>query len=190
MLKMIPDKDFINDPNIPGPTKEEIRCLVLCKSEVSRKDAVVDVGCGTGGLTLEFARKARNVYALDKNPKALKITKRNLEKHGLEDNVQLIQGNAPQVFDEIPNFNILMVGGSSGELSAIIKEGYKKLYHEGKIIITAILLETRLEAILNLRKVGLKPDIIDVHISKGKMIKRGTMMEGRNPVAIISAKKE
>ncbi len=187
---MIPDEDFIKDPDIPGPTKEEIRCLVICKSGVSKEDTVVDVGCGTGGLTLEFARKAGKVYAVDKNPNAIKITSRNLKKHGLEDNVKLITGSAPRVFDELPNFNILMVGGSSGELSAIIEEGYKKLNHHGKIIVTAILLETRLEAILNLRKIGLTPDIIDVHISKGKMIKRGTMMEGKNPVAIISAKKE
>ncbi len=186
---MISDEDFIKDPDIPGPTKEEIRCLVLCKSEVSQEDTVVDVGCGTGGLTLEFAIKAEKVYAADKNPNALKITNMNLEKHKLQDNVELIQGSAPQVFNELPPFNILMVGGSSGELSAIIEEGYKKLKPNGKIIVTAILLETRLEAILNMQKVGLTPDIVDVHISKGKMIKRGTMMEGRNPVAIISAKK-
>ncbi|MCE5214170.1 MAG: precorrin-6Y C5,15-methyltransferase (decarboxylating) subunit CbiT [Methanobacterium sp.] len=186
---MISDEDFIKDPKVPGPTKEEIRCLVMCKSEVSKDDIVVEVGCGTGGLTLEFARLAEKVYAVDKNPKALKITNMNLEKHKMQDNVQLIQGSAPQVFNELPSFNILMVGGSSGELSPIIENGYKKLNPNGKIIVTAILLETRLEAILNMQKVGLKPDIIDVHISKGKIIKRGTMMEGRNPVAIISAKK-
>ena len=59
---MISDADFIKNPNIPGPTKEEIRCLVMCKSQVSKEDTVVDVGCGTGGLTLEFANnRGRNV---------------------------------------------------------------------------------------------------------------------------------
>lgn len=184
---MISDEDFIKDPEVPGPTKEEIRCLVICKSQVASEDIVVDIGCGTGGITLEFAKRARMVYAVDKSPLALKTTSLNLEKHNLQDNVQLLLGKAPSVFDSIPRHNILIVGGSSGELSSIIKKGYEKLESQGRIIVTSILLETRLEAVETIRELGLTPDVVDVHISKGKIIERGTMMVGRNPVTIISA---
>ena len=54
---MIKDQDFIKNPKVPGPTKEEVRCIVICKSGVKPEDVVVDIGCGTGGLTLEFAKK-------------------------------------------------------------------------------------------------------------------------------------
>ena len=30
---MIPDDEFIQSKKVPGPTKEEIRCLVMCKAE-------------------------------------------------------------------------------------------------------------------------------------------------------------
>ena len=186
---MIKDDEFIKDPNIPGPTKEEIRCLVMCKSQPSRSDLVVDVGCGTGGLTFEFAKKTEKVYAVDKNPKAIEITRRNLEKHKLTDKVHLIEGCAPQVFEDIPEFDILMIGGSSGELPSIIKDGYRKLKNNGRIIINSILLETRVEAVKSITELGLIPDVIDVSISKGKIIKRGTMMVAQNPVSIISAYK-
>ncbi len=33
---MIKDLDFIKNPDVPGPTKEEVRCLVMCKSGVSK----------------------------------------------------------------------------------------------------------------------------------------------------------
>ena len=39
---MISDENFIKNPNVPGPTKEEIRCLVMCKSQVKPKDVVVE----------------------------------------------------------------------------------------------------------------------------------------------------
>ncbi len=56
---MIQDHEFISFKEVPGPTKEEIRCLLLCKSEVSNEDIVVDIGCGTGGITTDFAKVAK-----------------------------------------------------------------------------------------------------------------------------------
>lgn len=75
---MIEDDEFIYSENVPRPTKEEIRCLLLCKSEVSNKDIVVDIGCGTGGITTEFTKKAKKVIAVDKNPEAIDLTFKNL----------------------------------------------------------------------------------------------------------------
>ncbi len=186
---MIKDNDFIKDPDIPGPTKEEIRCLVMCKSQVSREDAVVDIGCGTGGLTVEFARRAGKVYAVDKNPQAIKITRLNLEKQGFLDNVELVDAHAPQVLEDLPNFDILMVGGSSGELPAIIKKGYMKLKNNGRIIVTSILLETRVKAVETMKELGLVPEVVDVSISKGRILEGGTLMTAQNPITIISTQK-
>ena len=87
---MIPDDEFIQSKDVPGPTKEEIRCLVMCKAVISSEDTVVDVGCGSGGLTLEAACRARKVIALDKNPEAINLTRENLEKHGCHENVLLV----------------------------------------------------------------------------------------------------
>jgi cobalt-precorrin-6B (C15)-methyltransferase len=184
---MIPDVNFIKNPNIPGPTKEEIRCLVICKSRVKPEDIVVDIGSGTGGLTVEFAKKAKMVYSIDKNPDAITITKLNLEKHDVINKVHIIQGNAPEALCDIPNFDILMIGGSSGELSSIIKEGYNKLKDGGRIVVTSILIETRVEAVKKLLSLGLTPNIVDVSISKGRIMERGTLMMANNPVTIISA---
>lgn len=186
---MIRDKDFIKDPEIPGPTKEEIRCLVMCKSQVTRGDTVVDIGCGTGGLTTEFARYAGKVYAVDKNPEAIKITQLNLEKFQLSDKVEVLDASAPQVLEDIPNFDILVVGGSSGKLKKIIMEGYKKLNDQGRIIVTSILLETRVEAVATFKELGLTPEVVEVSITKGRILERGTLMKAQNPVTIISTKK-
>ncbi len=100
---MIRDEDFIKNPNVPGPTKEEIRCIVMCKSNVTKNDVVVDIGCGTGGLTLEFAKRAKKVYSIDMNRNAIETTRQNLEKHGLSENVDVIEGNGLDVLDKIEN---------------------------------------------------------------------------------------
>ncbi len=186
---MIPDDEFIQIKNVPGPTKEEVRCLVMCKAQISSEDTVVDVGCGSGGLTLESAQRALNVIALDKNPEAIDLTRKNLKKHGLTNNVQLIEGDALQILESINSFNVLLIGGSSGDLPLIIQQGYEKLEKNGRIVITSILMETRVEAVKSIKKIGMVPDVVEVTIAKGKITERGTMMMGRNPITIISAVK-
>ena len=186
---MIPDEDFIKIKGVPGPTKEEIRCLVMCKAQISPEDTVVDVGCGSGGLTLESAQRAGKVISLDKNPEAISITRKNLEKHGYSSEVQLIEGDALNIIKTLHSFDVLIVGGSSGDLPLIIKEGYEKLKKKGRIVITSILLETMVEAVNALKKMGMAPDVVEVTIAKGKITERGTMMMGRNPITIISALK-
>jgi cobalt-precorrin-6B (C15)-methyltransferase len=187
---MIKDQDFIKIPEVPGPTKEEIRCLVICKSNVTNKDVVVDIGCGTGGLTVEFAKRAKTVYSIDLNHNAVETTIKNIEKHQVTENVKIIEGDGLDVLDELENFDLLVIGGSSGKLPFIIKKGYEKLNSGGRIIVTSILLETRLEAVNTLKNLSLMPDVVDVSISKGEITKRGTMMLARNPITIISAQKD
>ena len=184
---MIPDENFIQIPGVPGPTKEEIRCLVMCKAQISNSDVVVDVGCGSGGMTAESALRARKVYAIDKNPDAVKLTQKNLKQHGISEKVQLIEGDALEILDELQGFDILLVGGSNGDLPLIISLGYEKLKKGGKIIVSSILIESRVEAVDTLKKLGMEPEIIEIFIAKGKIISRGTMMMGRNPITIISA---
>jgi cobalt-precorrin-6B (C15)-methyltransferase len=186
---MIKDQDFIKNPNVPGPTKEEVRCIVICKSGVKPDDIVVDIGCGTGGLTLEFAKRAKTVYSIDINPDAIETTKQNLEKHGLTKNVEVIEGDGIEVLDKIEKFDLLVIGGSGNKLPLLIEKNYNKLNNNGRIIVTAILLETCAEAISSLEKLSLKPDVVNVSISKGEITKRGTMMLARNPITIISAQK-
>lgn len=188
MVKMIPDNEFITQSDVPGPTREEIRCLVLCKAEVSPDDVVVDIGCGTGGLTLEFAKRARKVYAVDKNINAVNLTLENLKKHGLEHKVSIVKNDALSALKEIDRFDILMIGGSGGDLPLIIEEGYRKLGDSGRILITSILLETPVEAIKTMKKLEMKVELINVTVFRGKILERGTMMYSNNPITIISAR--
>lgn len=186
---MIKDSDFLKSPDVPGPTKEEIRCILLCKSEVTNEDVVVDIGCGTGGLTVEFAKKAKKVYAVDLNPLATQTTKNNALKHGVNNKVEVVDGDGLDVLDYLEDFDVLLIGGSSGKLPQLIKKGFKKLKKNGRILVTSILLETATEAIFTFKELSLKPEVVNIMISKGKISDRGTMMVSNNPITVISTKK-
>ena len=38
-----PDDEFIKSEKVPGPTKEEIRALVISKTSLTDEDVVIDV---------------------------------------------------------------------------------------------------------------------------------------------------
>ena len=185
-----PDDEFYKTEKVPGPTKEEIRALVISKVCLTDEDVVVDVGCGTGGLTLEFAKRARKVYSIDINEDAIKTTRKNLEKFGLENKVELLEEEGLAALDHIEDFTKLMIGGSGGNLKNIIETGYLKLPVGGKIIITSIVLETATESVEMLKALGAKPEVVNLTVSRGTLLDRGVMMKALNPITIVSARKE
>ena len=186
---MLEDKDFIKSCDVPGPTKEAIRAIIRYKSEVSSQDKVVDCGCGTGGITCEFSQRAREVISIDINPEAIEITQENLNKFGLGDNVTLINDNGANALKDIDNIDIAIVGGSGRELENILEIIHSKLNSNGRIIITAILVDTKIEAVNKLKELNYNPKIMEVNISNGRVLDRGVMMISENPIAIITAKK-
>ena len=186
---MFKDTDFIKSCDVPGPTKEAIRAIILYKSDVSPTDKVVDCGCGTGGITCEFAKRAGKVISIDTNPEAIEITSKNLEKFGLGDNVKLINDDGANALKDIDDIDIAVVGGSGRQLENILDIVHEKLNSKGRIIITAILVDTKVEAINKLKSLGYNPQIMEVNVSNGIVLDRGILMISENPIAIMTAQK-
>ena len=91
----IPDESFNQSDTVPGPTKEEIRVITISKARLIEGAVVIDVGCGTGGLTVEAAFQVGGkgkVYAIDEDPAAVELTKGNVQKFGVENIVAVVKG--------------------------------------------------------------------------------------------------
>ena len=65
----------------------------------------------------------------------------------------------------------------------------EKLNSKGRILITAILVDTKVEAVNKLKELGYNPKFMEVNVSNGRILDRGILMKAENPIAIISAKK-
>jgi len=154
---------------------------------------VIDVGCGTGGLTVEAAIQVGTkgkVYAIDEDPVAVDLTKSNVGKFGVENTTIITRGKAPEALLTLPSADAVFIGGGGLALRATIQTVHYKLKTGGRIVINAILLETATTAIAELRALGYRDiDVADISVAKGKQINSGTMMMARNPVTIVSATK-
>lgn len=186
----IPDEYFITDENVPGPTKEEVRVLTISKARLKEGNIVIDVGCGTGGLTVEAALQVGpqgKVYALDEDEIAVKLTQSNVEKFGVQNTAVVKRGKAPEGLADFPDADAVLIGGTMN-LREILRAVQTKLKPNGRIVVNSILLETAITAIDELKLLEFKNlDITHISVSRGKQIKSGTMMLARNPITIVSA---
>ena len=60
-------------------------------SHIKKGQKVLDIGCGTGALTLMAARKGAKVKGIDVNPQMLEIAQKRAAKANLTQSIQLCE---------------------------------------------------------------------------------------------------
>ncbi|NDF27723.1 MAG: precorrin-6Y C5,15-methyltransferase (decarboxylating) subunit CbiT, partial [Nitrosopumilaceae archaeon] len=187
----IPDEEFERTEDVPI-TKEEVRVIQISKARLSADNTIYDIGCGSGSITVEAGiqiGKSGKIYAIDIDPRAIELTKKNLAKFGIT-NVELILADAKQKIPNLPLADSIFIGGTGGDTKDIVTLCNSKLKSGGRIVIGVILIETLYAVLDVIYKLGFTDvDITQITISKSKKTSTGTMMLARNPVTIISATK-
>lgn len=181
----IPDVEFIRD-NVPM-TKEEVRAVTISKLRLKRDSIVYDIGAGTGSLTVEAALQAKQgrVYAIEREVDGVELIRNNLTKFEL-DNVEVIGQEAPAALKDLPTVERVMIGGSGGQLDKILKVVDQKLVNNGRVVINAITLDTLTTAREELERLDYDLEICNLAVTRTKEVGEYQMLQGMNPVYIIS----
>ncbi|AFY71176.1 precorrin-6Y C5,15-methyltransferase (decarboxylating) [Thalassoporum mexicanum PCC 7367] len=119
----IADQYFHSFSDQPGLiTKREIRLLALGELELQPGQVIWDIGAGTGSLSIEMARlvPAARIYAIEKTAAGATLIAKNMARFQV-DNIEIHQGKAPKILADLPNPDRIFIGGSSGELAAILQ---------------------------------------------------------------------
>ncbi len=181
----IADDKFLRDKT--PMTKEEVRVLTLSKLRLTAESCVLDVGAGTGSLSVECAlfAYAGRVYAVEKEPTARELIKANCRRFGV-DNVEVVAGTAPGCLEGLPQVDCAVIGGSGGNLREIVTCCRELLKPGGRLVINAILPETMYEGMKALEKEGFaRVEMIMVSIAKSRELGTKTALQAMNPVFII-----
>ncbi len=185
----LPDGLFLRG-NIPL-SKEEIRCLTLSKLRLIEVSRVLDIGAGSGGLSIECARllKGGQVWAVERDPEALALIRSNCRRFAV-DNVEVIEGEAPAVLEGLENYDRIVIGGSGGKMGDIIARAAELLVPAGIIVINCILMESLFTALHCLKEESFQDiQYLQVVINRSKTMGGGTFLQPLNPIFIISAAK-
>ena len=185
----IPDELFDRVEDVPI-TKEDVRALVISKLRLKENSSVIDVGCGSGSITVEMClqTKGNKIYAIDFDEKAVELTRKNLLKFNVK--AEVIFSKAQDILPLLPQVDAILIGGTSGEVEKIVNLGVDRLNKGGRIVIDTVLIETMYRALTTINQANLKEvDVTQAIIAKARKVTTGTMMSARNPIIIISATK-
>lgn len=181
----IRDEEFLRD-KVPM-TKEEVRTVSLSKLRLFENSVCYDIGAGTGSVAIEMALRAYKgkVYAIEKKELAVELLKKNKEQFQA-DNLEIIEGLAPEAMKALEAPTHAFIGGSSGNMKEIMELLLEK-NSKVRIVINCIALESVSEALECLKTLPVTDtEIVQMTVSKSKTVGRYHMMMGENPIYIIS----
>jgi len=165
----------------PGPTKPAIRALVLWQLDLNPNDHVVDVGAGTGAMTIEAAQVADRVTAVERDPDRVTAIEANLEASSFDGSVSVKQAEAPEGLPQ--EADAFFIGGTQN-LDAVLD--WVQAVSPRTVVLNAARLETTVDAIEGFRDRGFGPSIRRVSIGKGTDLAGETAIEPERPVYMIT----
>lgn len=190
---------FINDEEfIRGTcpmTKKDIRLLTISKLNLDETSNVLDIGCGTGSVTVQCAKIASKgmVYAVERNDEAFDITNKNVQKFKCH-NIKVSKCEAKEYLENLliesnneAKFDSIFIGGSGGDLEELISLSDKLLKSKGTLVMNFITLNNAYKGIDFIKTLNYSVDISLVNISNN----RGEtyMMIANNPIFIIECRR-
>lgn len=186
------DADFVQRAPEKGLiTKQEARALSLARLRLRPDSVVWDIGAGSGSVGLEAARLARHghVWAIEKNPADAANARANARRLRAG-NYTLCEGRAPDGLDAWPDPDAVFIGGSGGELAALIRLALARLRPGGRLVMNFVTLENLATATATLAEAGAAWDVVQLQASRSQPILDMHRLAAHNPVWVVSADKE
>ena len=173
------------EPKLPGgPTQDEIMAVSLFKLGLCPTDTVLEIGCGTGKVSVAMAKQVKKVYALDKRPEAITVASGTAWQAGVS-NIDFSCIDAVDFLKNDRQFDCAFLGGTKN-LVEILPLLVKKVRRT--IVINAVMVSTLERAVATLKDLGTFTEVVQVQVSRSSDIAGSIMFRPIDPVFIIVAR--
>ena len=170
-------------------TKEEVRAISLNKLNLKSAKTFIDVGAGTGSVSIEAALTYDNlkVIAIERNDAAIDLINQNVNKFNLS-NIEVIKDYAPIDLDV--KADGIFLGGTGNNLEEIIKWSKDLLIPGGRLVANFILIDNFYDTLDLLKKYNfVNLDVSQLSINKLEKLGSRDYFKPHNPIFIISCEK-
>jgi cobalt-precorrin-6B (C15)-methyltransferase len=163
-----------------GPTKSEVRAVLLGKLALDGTDHFVEVGSCTGAVTVEAARQAGRVTALERKAERLDVTEQNLAANETSAEVDLREAEAPEGLPD--DADALFLGGS---------RNYERVLDHAvetdidRVVMNVSRLEVAGAATEAFRERDLLDEVVQFQVSHGYELAGATSFDSQNPVYML-----
>lgn len=165
----------------PGtPTQPEIIAVALSKLGLKNTDIFVDIGCGSGSVSIAAAGYAKHVIAIDNRDEAIFASSANIIEAGIK-NIEVLRGKAEILLPDI-ELDCAFIGGSKNIgkiLEIVIQKG------SARFVVSAVRIETVALALDIMKKNNVFKELLQIQLSRGNELAGGIMLKPENPIFLI-----
>ena len=165
-----------------GPTKSEVRSVLLGKLDLDKTDHFAEVGSCTGAVTIEAARRAGRVTALERKSERLAATEQNLAANDemIDARVDLEHAEAPAGLPD--DADALFLGGSRN-FEAVLDHAVET--GVDRIVMNVSRLEVAGRATAAFRDRDILQEVVQFQVSHGYELAGATSFDSDNPVYML-----
>jgi len=180
----IPDSSFAHQRGMI--TRRDVRLSALARLELAGGLVLWDIGAGSGSVAVEAANVYPGiaVYAVEKDPGRFRQLQKNIQKFRLP-NITAVHGSAPAAFSDMPSPDRIFIGGSGGELDAILKYAKLRLKPGGCIVVNCVVLESLEAVIACFKKWKWHYEVTSMQLANLTSGSTPELFRAENPVFII-----
>lgn len=166
-------------------TKSEIRAVTISKLALDDGMTLIDIGAGTGSVSVEAALMGCQVTAIERNEEGVDLIRQNAVAFG-DLPIDVILGKAPEDLPRDGLFDRAFIGGTGGGVKGIFDYLDHHLKVSGLVVANTITIENTGKILELLKTYGyIDIEVVQVNVSRSKSVGQVHMMMAENPITII-----
>jgi precorrin-6B C5,15-methyltransferase / cobalt-precorrin-6B C5,C15-methyltransferase len=159
----------------------------LAEMDLGSSSIVWDVGAGSGSVAIEAALLAPHgsIFAIEMDQEDYQLIVENANRFGVR-NVTPVFGRAPEAWKDLPDPDVIFIGGSGQGVSRMVEEAYKRLRVGGRLVATISSINNLAETHAVLHAHCPDVNVWMLNFARGNYQLERIRFEALNPVFLVS----
>lgn len=137
-----------------GTHETTMMCMEMLEKIVQPGDAMLDIGCGTGILSLCTARLGvKSIIAIDKDPVAVRVCKENIALNRLQKKIKVVRGDL--LDKSYPKVDILAVNIVADAIIKVLRHVSRVMHDHTQLICSGIIKDREQDVLESIEQAGL-----------------------------------
>jgi cobalt-precorrin-6B (C15)-methyltransferase len=172
---------FFAAMKLPGTaTQEENISIAMGKLDIQRPQVFLDIGCGSGAVSLAASRYTDKIFGIDRREEAVQMCRAKVSG-------QFFVGEAAAILPGLPQVDRCFIGGTRGidEFLPLLQEKASP----GCIIVADLArLGIAAHVAEMMKEAGIFQELIQIHIARGYDLGGDIALRPVNPIFMVIGK--